>query len=1252
MYYFFLNPNSAIVKSRMKRKIPFVGTNSFVLLKIIQYQMIKVQRFFVLILAILSLLGAVIVETNYYSPFVSQRHFSEFQDVIIEKQSFAESFCTELSHLPADASFSEFELFKSKNSRWITSQAVQFYVYEGDSCVYWSSNRTAGVVSILSHERPLFFSGNAWYLTHVQKVEGRSYIVLLFIKSQYSFKNEYLQNNYHPDFNMNAAVTIFDEPCDEGYSITSEDGTFLLSLSKIAGRDENKDHCFLAIFLYLLGIAFFLYFCHQIAQQIQSVRYRDCFNVFLFFAIVLLRWWMYEGQIPYICYETKLFSGDIFHMPLAPSLGDLLINVMALVYFVRQLTLRIEKSHCDGHITLLRVFFILCTLAFWSLFVIIFEALIYNSSINLELFNLLNSNFLSLVTYCIIAVFLFLYFVLLRTFANIPSIVGSRKAFFLITLAGILGAFVLHFVGYMGDYWLNPVFYCITLVVLLLAPYCGIRFFGQFNKYALLVLSVLFVENFIAYAEQIRVAQQKKDYAVALANEHDYVAETFLSKVYADTRSDETLRSLMLQSENKDVAINNYLQKKYFSGFLKQYELECTVCQTDEDVQSPNHLANCDRYFGSMLSASGKSISDTNYYFVNSQDGNITYFDSIRFVLPGGVTSKLYIELHSNTNTQDYGYPAILMEQQLPSQNTLDFSSAKYKNGHLISKKGRTPYSQLLELSDTAEFSTIVDTRHHVEHLAYRINDQFSVVVSSRTLQWNDYFIWFPYIFMLFFVLLLIFDKCYYGIDIATKQSLSSKIEHTVEGLLIVSFILIGIFGVIFIKSRNDRQQRYFLEEKMQAIAAEFTAVYKDYSQIGTYEKEGVVSMLTTLANVHSTDINIYDVQGNLYASSRPEIFNYRLVTEKLSPSAYNYLVCKNHSTISTRESVGNLSFISSYKSITNTQNHIIGFLNLPNFNKQDSLTQQFAGLIMAILNLLVIILFFATAISMFIAKRITDPLVVLQNKMKHVQVGSDNEKIDTNVPEELVGLVGNYNHMLEQLSDSAENLAKAERESAWREMARQIAHEIKNPLTPMKLSIQLLNRSWDEKDEKFEMRLKSISKTVIEQIDSLAETATSFSDFAKLSKVTLEPFAINDILLNCVTLFGQEDNVTITADIPEEPIIVVADKEKSMRLFNNILKNAIQAIPSEREGRVSVQLTQENQYAVVAVHDNGRGISEEARQHIFELHFTTKSTGSGFGLAICKTIVDSCHGFIWFESVPEEGTTFFVKLPMQEADF
>ncbi|HRS19860.1 MAG TPA: HAMP domain-containing sensor histidine kinase, partial [Bacteroidales bacterium] len=290
--------------------------------------------------------------------------------------------------------------------------------------------------------------------------------------------------------------------------------------------------------------------------------------------------------------------------------------------------------------------------------------------------------------------------------------------------------------------------------------------------------------------------------------------------------------------------------------------------------------------------------------------------------------------------------------------------------------------------------------------------------------------------------------------------------------------------------------------------------------------------------------------------------------------------------------------------------------------------------------------LMLATIFAVFISNKITYPLTILRDKMKLVKVGSKNEKIQWSAPDEIGELIENYNSMIDQLDLSVKKLAESEREGAWREMAKQIAHEIKNPLTPIKLNLQLLNKAWEQHDEQFEKRLKTISKSIIEQIDALAETANSFSNFAKLTEGNPETIVLNDLLTGCITLFENEQHITFISYIPDEVIEIYADRDKMLRLFNNIIKNAIQAIPLNTQGTITITVEHTHSKVLVSIADTGTGITPEVADKLFEPYFTTKSTGSGFGLAISKKIIEMSGGTIWFTTKVGEGTVFFIELP------
>ena len=1178
----------------------------------------KTYRF--LFLAAVAFVVAVVPHLTSSTRNVPNRDYAQFQSVIQKKQHDIELLQEKLVALPDSADFGDFEAFREKYIRQINNNAVSFLVFENQKILYWSDNTVPPYYQLLKQDTKVIFSGNAWYLIDSEQKGDKEFFILSLIKTQYPFENENIKNEFQRDFSIDNSVEIYSEPCDNTHEIYDSDGNFLLALSNATISETSKWKLVAPVLLFVLSFAFFV----------------------LFLGMFPKKNWIYS-VVAYL-----LLFGAAFVMtkqvPKHIMLYHEYIVILVLAYIVFTLK-KVWKSEILSYVIFSIVSFILCGTATGFI-----KSLALHSGIEMELFNLLSTNAFSFIAYFEIASLLFLYFAFCFRFSrafefdkkySLPLLVG------ICLLTPSLTFFLTKSPSEFFPYLFG--FYCITVISIVLFAYFRRHESPTFAlKLVFLVATVIYTETAISIYLDKHKAENRYELAKEWANEQDPVAEQFLASVYRSTRSDMFLDSMMKKSENQDVTIKDYLQKTYFNGWLGQYDLECTVCGTDSAFAESNRLPNCEAYFQQMVSTSGKHISDTNYYYINNQDGNITYFDAIEYKLANGTITKLYIELHSKITSQVFGYPTILLDNTESNQFPANYSLAKYKNGLLVSKRGKCPYPQKLTFQSDTNFATIVDSQHHVAHLMYKISDQYTVVVSNRTYQLKNYFMWFPYIFLFFFLLMLIFLKCCERTPITIKHSLSVQIERSLIGLLIGTFAIVMIGGLYFMKSYNSRQQRKFLEEKIASVAKEFSQQYKDFGYLPPEEKHFIQNKLVELANIYSSDINLFDTQGDMIASSRPEIFQFRLVNEKISTQAYYQLIEQGRSSFSQEESIGNLKFTSSYVSIINNQNTILGYLNLPNFSNEEEFKQQFAGLIVGLLNLLVVLLLISTIFSMFIAKRISEPLVVLQNKMTNVALGGENEKIAIQVPDELNGVIQNYNEIIDKLSVSAGKLAKAEREMAWREMARQIAHEIKNPLTPMKLSLQLLNRSWDEKDERFESRLKSISKTMIEQIDTLADTATSFSDFAKLSKVNIEDVDINNLIQNCVVIFNNEENVEVTAEFYQENVLVRADKDKTTRMLNNLVKNAIQAIPKERQGfvKVTTQPTADC-FVKIAVADNGKGIPEDAQKHIFELHFTTKSSGSGFGLAICKSIVDASQGKIYFETEIDVGTTFFVELPL-----
>jgi nitrogen fixation/metabolism regulation signal transduction histidine kinase len=384
-----------------------------------------------------------------------------------------------------------------------------------------------------------------------------------------------------------------------------------------------------------------------------------------------------------------------------------------------------------------------------------------------------------------------------------------------------------------------------------------------------------------------------------------------------------------------------------------------------------------------------------------------------------------------------------------------------------------------------------------------------------------------------------------------------------------------------------------------------------------------------------------------MIASSRPEIFEKGLSGNYMNPEAYFQLAKNNKPESTIEETIGMFQYSSVYSPFINDNDKLLAYLNLPYFTRQSALKQEISSLLLTIINFYVLLIMLSVSFAVFVSEQITKPLRYIRERFATIKLGAGVEKIQYKNHDEIGELVEEYNRMVDELERSLELLAKSERESAWREMAKQIAHEIKNPLTPMKLSIQQLQRAWDDKSENLDAYFSRVTKTLVEQIDNLSKIATEFSDFAKIPKPSFEKINLESLLPGIIDLFAQSGSKFILHYNKKQQFPVMVDKEQISRVFINLATNAVQAIPEGRQGIIEILLTHTDKDILVTFHDNGSGIPEEMSDKLFQPSFTTKSGGMGLGLAISKNIVENSGGQITCNSIPGEGTTFVFTLPV-----
>jgi signal transduction histidine kinase len=468
--------------------------------------------------------------------------------------------------------------------------------------------------------------------------------------------------------------------------------------------------------------------------------------------------------------------------------------------------------------------------------------------------------------------------------------------------------------------------------------------------------------------------------------------------------------------------------------------------------------------------------------------------------------------------------------------------------------------------------------------------------------------------------------------------------------IILASLGLFGIGSILFIRDQYQNKNEEIISDKTHSVRLEIEYYLKEKNY--ALNPAFANYLLNDISAVFGTDVNMYDLKGDLYASSRQKLFDEGLISRKMNPEAFLELNTKGASEFIHDEHIGNLEYLSAYLPVRNKDGQLEAYLNFPYFARQSALEKEISQFLVALINIYVLLFALSVLAAIFVSNYLTHPLRLIQDKMRQVKLGKINDPIRWQNNDEIGSLVFEYNRMITELAQSAERLAQSERESAWREMAKQVAHEIKNPLTPMRLSIQLFERAYKDKAPGIDEKIERMSKTMIEQIDTLASIANAFSDFAKMPKVISERMDVLQLAQSTVGLFRETSegiDINFNAGNLTEAIIS-ADKEQLVRVFNNLLKNAVQAIPEDRNGKITVtlerQTTDTGARILLAFADNGTGIADEVIDKIFVPNFTTKTAGMGLGLAMVKNITEHCGGRIWFETTKGKGTTFFVSFP------
>ncbi|SEA19929.1 His Kinase A (phospho-acceptor) domain-containing protein [Arachidicoccus rhizosphaerae] len=1104
-----------------------------------------------------------------------------------------------------------------------------------------------------------------------------SYLVvgMIPIRWTYFIESKYFRNSFAHAPDLDGMYYI--DRTGAGESIHNSKGQQLFKLSKYAQNPDQHPSMASLIFK-LLGILFVLIFINGIINEITLIKgfYKGAF--WLLVTVVLLRFMTYWLPIPFNYRSYELFSPIIYASNmLHSSLGDLLINTLLffwITFFIKYRHTKVGQGHqqlvkkYSKVIAITALFlFALCTMNMVS----IVTSLVRDSKIPINVADFFNLNIYTAVTFVILT-FITLSFFNLSYFLNLPALNAGFNLYERMAIVVVSGLILITVDGaglvtikILALIWM--VLYLFILQVRwedLPGPLVASRYF--------LFWVMFFAMTFTAILQlsNNRRLEEKKRYAEALALQADNAGENLVKMAISNFTNffwNDNFNRLYDDGDNRFV--KDSLIMANFSGFLNKFN---TRIYTFDANREP--LYNADSSSFSLLNAlvsNSKPTNVTDLYIHGSESDNFNYIyrKEISSVYNQAIMGYMFVVLsprkyvNNNLSLELLNNP-VIVTGQIPQ----NYSYAVYKNRQIFSNSKDFEFSDSLSAYQVPrrEFKQINSFK--VKELWYNAGNHTTVVITEKNSDLLNTITLFAYLFSSFVVVIVLLKISGFIIQSRfkwklIKNGLNFNIRFQVHATLIFismfSFIVIGISTISFFISRFNKSNKDKLMQSTQILAGEIEESLGQELPLtmqtpneldAFYNSTLAAQRVIELANLNKQDVNLYDRNGNLEASSQPYIFNENIVSNKMHPKAFDALHQRHRIKFFQQETIGKLKYLSIYVPLYGKNKQVFGYLNTPALNSQYELDQEISSFLVTIINLNALIFLLAGAVASLLTFRITQSFSVIKEDMRKINLGIENEEIQWDRNDEIGDLVQEYNIMVRKLGESARALARSEREGAWKEMARQVAHEIKNPLTPMKLSLQFLQRSAQNPSTDIHSLSKRVSDMLIEQIDQLAKIASDFSQFANIHHTKPETFTIEEIIRPLLLLYNTEDGIEVNYRASQEKNTVMADKVQLRRVFTNLIKNALEASEQMDQFSVTIQEQRIEKNVMVTVADKGMGITQQEAAKIFVPNFTTKTSGTGLGLAICKGIVENAGGQIWFESEVGKGTTFYVSLPLYNA--
>jgi two-component system nitrogen regulation sensor histidine kinase NtrY len=1219
-------------------------------------RLIRTPKFYILLFAAITCIGI----SFYFDQYKPDA------EVIQEKARLTDRFRSILLLKEEEMrqTFSKYENEDIGSEKSLAHKELRFYlqVYEKDSLAFWNDH---SIQTLDEGSIPDGFSlilvNNGYYLLGKKNINGNDWLLFYLIKRNYRISNIYLENSLNKDFGIYNYSIISGTPFPGSSRIGLEGGKAIYIKFEIAKTESP-----FILFIFLAGIICFMLAVLYLASSLLK------FDLSLSFILVLASWMalrvlMINNNYPQILYRNNLFNpallaSSYFYL----SMGDLVFSIIPFGLSVFYISYLVSRRN-DGHATFFNWFSRLVFILFYEYGLVflfrVIRDLVHDSKISFDLSNAFDLSWNTLV--CLVIILL-AFITIIKMGDMIFSFRAKnivRQIIMEISLAGIILVVFNYYAGNgLEKQDAIPALIFLSFSVL-------IHYFTGRDNYFLSYASRAIVFSFLAgYCFYSNIMQKELDerklLATRLTSQIDYKAEEILSARESQVQKDSVLAAACINGSLNNIAVAQYLGNNYFNNYLKKFDCSVSIFRSDSGRTVTGDI-NYEELNESYRQQDTTGTS-AHFRFIRGPSNYFGYIGRFDF-MERDRSAILFVLLKLRPYQDENLLPVLITSTTSPPRKgQLRYSYAIYNKGRMMQQSGSFQYPFEYNFGNfTGETGVFANGGY--SHLVYQETGAVYVVVStpeisSLTVIANGFslfvisillsifFLFVEYIFNLFtlsgrhstrlrfrIALKRTLDK--YGL---TDIRFRSRILINIIMLVLLISIVSSAFTLNRMQDNIDEQERTILLNKLRSMRK----YLNDESELNK-PRAGISfeTVAMKLATLYNTDINIYSVEGRLLGSSKMDIFSKGLLSNRINYYAFDSIVLKNQSFYSETEKIGTLKFLSSYEPYFDNSGKMQFIINVPYFSRSIERYMEISKFIVNFLSLYVVIIIFLLAFAYLVARATTRPFILLREKLKLLKLESDNEMLTWRRNDEIGELVREYNKMVLDLKESRLNLSLAERTGAWREMAKQVAHDIKNPLTPMKLNLQYLQRAVEENDPDLDEKYKKVSKSLLRQIETLTEMANNFSNFAKAPEATPEILKVNEELDQLIELYNATESIEFQKNYSGNAEILM-DKNHFLRALGNIIKNATQAIPAGEKGTVFIEVKHIEDRIIIAISDNGLGISREVEPLIFVPNFSSKTSGSGLGLSIARTMIENAGGSIRFISKPGQGTTFFIEFP------